>query len=86
MAARLNRRRFLQTAAAASAGVSLMGLGACSTPSAAPVTTGSGEESKELLFWAWDEPISELMKQGFETKFPDHVARHEIIANYSDTF
>ncbi len=86
MRTQLNRRRFLQTTAAAGAGLSMMGLGACSTPSAAPTTAGAGEEGKELLFWAWDEPISELMKQGFESKFPDHVARHEIIADYSTTF
>jgi ABC-type glycerol-3-phosphate transport system substrate-binding protein len=85
MQTRLNRRRFLQTAAAAGAGLSLMGLGGCSTPSAAPTTSESGEASQELLFWAWDEPISELMKQGFEAKFPGYVARHEIIADYSTT-
>src|SRR5688572_20682743 len=86
MQSRLTRRRFLQTAAAAGAGLSMMGLGACATPSAAPTTAETAEEGKELLFWAWDEPISELMKQGFEAKFPDHVARHEIIADYETTF
>lgn len=55
------------------------GLGRVFMPSAAPTTAGA-EEGKELLFWAWDEPISELMKQGFEAKFPGYVARHEIIA------
>jgi len=85
MQTRLNRRRFLQTAAAAGAGLSLMGLGACATPSAAPTEAGSGETGQELLFWAWDEPISELMKQGYEAKFPGYTARHEIIADYSTT-
>ena len=87
MQTRLNRRRFLQTAAAAGAGLSMMGLGACAAPSAAPTTAGTtAEEGKELLFWAWDEPISELMKQGYEAKFPGYVARHEIIADYDTTF
>lgn len=86
MRTRLNRRRFLQTAAAAGAGLSLMGLGACTSPGAASTTATGGEETKELLFWAWDEAISELMKQGFEAKFPGYVARHEIIADYSTTF
>ena len=85
MRTRLNRRRFLQSAAAAGAGLSMLGMGACSAPSAAP-TTGTTEEGNELLFWAWDEPISELMKQGYEAKFPDDTARHEIIADYDTTF
>ena len=83
MRTRLNRRRFLQSTAAA--GLSLIGLNACATPSAAPTVTDSGAEAQELLFWAWDEPISELMKQGFEAKFPGYIARHEIIADYSTT-
>lgn len=85
MTSRLTRRRFLQ-GAAAGAGLSLMGLGGCTgaaTPAAAPAA--GGEEAKELLFWAWDEPISELMKQGFEANFPGYVANHEIIADYSTT-
>ncbi|MCD6520051.1 MAG: extracellular solute-binding protein [Anaerolineae bacterium] len=39
-----------------------------------------------LVFWAWDEPISELMKKGFEAKFPGIEAKHEIVQNYEDTF
>ncbi len=83
---RFSRRRFMQSAALAGAGVSLLGLGACSPSGAAPAPAAEGgEESQELLFWAWDEPISELMKQGYEAKFPGYIANHEIIADYSTT-
>lgn len=85
---RFTRRRFLQSAAMAGAGLSLMGLGACSSPGATPggaPEAGSAEESTELLFWAWDEPISELMKQGFEANFEGYTANHEIVADYSTT-
>ena len=81
------RRRFLQSAAMAGAGLSLMGLGACAAPAGEPVDVGTGagastggaEESTEMTFWAWDEPIADLMKQGFEAKFPDYTANAEVL-------
>src|SRR5215218_3785286 len=86
---RFSRRRFLQSAAMAGAGLSLLGLGACSTtaPTEAGVGTSAGgaTESTELLFWAWDEAISDLMKKGYEAKFPGYIANHEIIADYENT-
>ncbi len=85
---RFTRRRFMQSAALAGAGLSLVGLGACGTPAAAPAAApaAEGEESQELLFWAWDEPISELMKKGYEAKFPGYIANPEIVADYENTF
>jgi len=44
------------------------------------------ELSGELVFWAWDEPISELLKKGFEIKYPGVTAHHEIVQNYHQTF
>jgi ABC-type glycerol-3-phosphate transport system substrate-binding protein len=86
----VSRRDFLKTLAVASAGLTVAGLGAqCSPPNVAPgetVSSGPAAEAQELLFWAWDEPISELMKKGFETKFPDIKVNHEIIADYDNTF
>jgi len=44
------------------------------------------ELTGELTFWAWDEPISELMKKGFEAKYPGVKANHEIVQDYHQTF
>src|SRR5688572_21886718 len=88
----LSRRDFLKTVAVASASLAVSGLGAqCSSPpdsapDEAAVSSGPAAEAQELLFWAWDEPISDLMKKGFETKFPDIKVNHEIIADYDTTF
>jgi ABC-type glycerol-3-phosphate transport system substrate-binding protein len=86
---KVSRRAFLRMAAVASVGVTVMGVSAhCSAPAAAPAEPSSAPdvEGQALLFWAWDEPISELMKKGFEAKFPDIQVNHEIIADYDTTF
>jgi ABC-type glycerol-3-phosphate transport system substrate-binding protein len=85
----LTRRDFLKGLAVTSASLTLAGVGAqCTSPALAPGETVSqpAPEAQELLFWAWDEPISELMKKGFETKFPEIKVNHEIIADYDTTF
>jgi lactose/L-arabinose transport system substrate-binding protein len=85
----LSRRSFLKTLAVASTGFTLAGLTThCSSPGSAPADAGAAPaaEGQSLLFWAWDEPISDLMKMGFEAKFPDITANHEIIADYDTTF
>ena len=43
------------------------------------------ELSGELTFWAWDEPISQLMKKGFEAKYPGVTANYEIRPDYEST-
>lgn len=85
----LSRRGFLRHVAVLSTSLAVAGLTThCASPSPAPAEAESapGAAGQELLFWAWDEPISELMKSGFEAKFPDIKVNHEIIADYDNTF
>lgn len=46
----------------------------------------AGGPKGEVLFWAWDEPISDLLKLGFETKFPDVKCEYEMPQDYTQTF
>ncbi|MBC7237676.1 MAG: extracellular solute-binding protein [Chloroflexi bacterium] len=46
----------------------------------------AGELRGEVLFWAWDEPISDLLKKGFETKYPEVKVEYEMPQNYTQTF
>lgn len=93
---KMTRRRFLAKTGAAAAGLAMVGLGAqCGAtpePTVTPVvvkevaTPAPPEVKGKLVFWAWDEPISELLKKGFEAKFPEATAEHEIISDYNNTF
>jgi multiple sugar transport system substrate-binding protein/lactose/L-arabinose transport system substrate-binding protein len=83
-----SRRMFLKTVSLASAGAAFAALTAnCASSTQAPAggEQAPATEAKEMLFWAWDEPISDLLKKGFETKYPDITVNHEIVANYSET-